>query len=155
MFDAAIATAPAVRTVVPQRMAGGRELGWPAVAQVLAEVSDGDTSTLDALAGAAASDSTVGDPSIAAGADGLYYGVLCADFGPQRDYAAFTAAAAAVRRGRRALPGGSGTRPTAHGTASAGTASAGPRSQLPATPPQVGAHPNVMVANPAYDPQPR
>jgi pimeloyl-ACP methyl ester carboxylesterase len=155
VFDAAIPTAPAVRTVVAQRMAGGRELGWPVAAQVLAEVSDGDTSTLDALAGAAASDSTVGDPWIAAGADGLYYGVLCADFGPQRDYAAFTAAAEAIARQapRFAWRFWDATS-TAHGTAGVGDCVGWPYEVR--NPPhrlQVGAHPNVMVANPAYDPQ--
>src|SRR5262249_31168984 len=98
VLDAAIAAAPAARIVVPQRMAGGRELGWPTVAQMLAEVSDGDTSTVEALAAATSLTSTAGDPWVAAGGDGLYYGVLCADFGPQRDYAAFAAAAEAIAR---------------------------------------------------------
>jgi pimeloyl-ACP methyl ester carboxylesterase len=155
VFETAIATAPAVRTIVPQRMAGGQELGWPTVARMLAEVSDGDTSTVDALAGAAAPDSAPGDPWIAAGADGLYYGVLCADFGPQRDYTAFTAAAEAVARqaprfGWRFWDATS----TEHGTAGAGDCIGWP---FDATNPphrlQVGSHSNVLVANPAYDPQ--
>jgi hypothetical protein len=157
VFDAAIATAPAVRTVVPQRMAGGREseLGWPSIAQLLAQVSDGDTSALDAPVGVAAPDGTAGDPWIAAGADGLYYGVLCADFGPQRDYAAFTAAAEAIARQvpRFAWRFWDATS-TAHGTAGVGDYIGWPYDVR--NPPhrlQVGSHPNVLVANPAYDPQ--
>jgi pimeloyl-ACP methyl ester carboxylesterase len=157
VFAAAIAVAPAMRTVVPQRMAGGShpELGWPMVAQLLAQVSNGDTSPLDALAGAAAGDSTDGDPWIAAGADGLYYGVLCADFGPQRDYAAFTAAAEALARQapRFAWRFWDATS-TEHGTAGAGDCIGWPlEARNPPHRLQVGVHPNVLVANPAYDPQ--
>jgi pimeloyl-ACP methyl ester carboxylesterase len=157
VYDAALATAPAVRTVVAQRMAGGRDpqKGWPVVAQMLAQASDGDTSALDALVGGAAPDSTAGDPWIDAGADGLYYGVLCADFGPQRDYAAFTAAAEAIARQapRFAWRFWDATS-TEHGTAGTGDCIGWPYDVR--NPPhrlQVGSHPNVMVASAAYDSQ--
>ena len=90
VFDAAVTTAPAVRTVVPQLLATGRDpqLGWPALAQMLEQVSRGDTSTLDALSTTASLSSTAADPRIVAGKHGLFAGVFCSDFGPQRDYAA-------------------------------------------------------------------
>src|SRR5215813_6320202 len=47
-FDAAVATAPAVRPLVPQFLAAGRD-GWSLITRVLAEVVAGDTSTLDEL----------------------------------------------------------------------------------------------------------
>ncbi|HEY7060716.1 MAG TPA: alpha/beta fold hydrolase [Chloroflexota bacterium] len=160
VFEAAIATAPAVHTVVPQRMAGGQhpQLGWSLIAQILAQVSDGDTSALEALSGAAApdsADSTGSDPWIAAGSDGLYYGVLCADFGPQRDYAAFSDAAEAIARQapRFAWRFWDATS-DAHGTAGVGDCVGWPYEVR--NPPhrlQVGSHPNVLVANSAYDSQ--
>jgi pimeloyl-ACP methyl ester carboxylesterase len=87
VFDAAIAVAPAVRTLVASRLAAGRDpqFGWPRLAQLLAQVSGGDASALEALAGGASPESADDDPWISAGSDGLYYGVLCADSGPQRD----------------------------------------------------------------------
>ena len=97
VFDAAVATAPAARTVVPQRLAAGRDpqLG---LAGPRPDARPGErrrhTSALDAMAGAAAPEEHRGGaiPGFLPGrrAD-LCTGVLCADFGPQRDY-------------RRALP---------------------------------------------------
>ena len=92
---------------------------------------------------------------MATGEPGVNYGVLCADFGPQRDYAAFTAAAEAIARqaprfGWRFWDATS----TAHGTAGVGDCVGWPYEVR--NPPhrlQVGAHPNVLVANPATGPK--
>jgi hypothetical protein len=67
---------------------------------------------MDELAGTSAAFMTMAsdDPWLRAGKNALIPGVLCADWGPQRDYAAFTAAAEAVGAKHRASPGGSGTR---------------------------------------------
>jgi hypothetical protein len=60
----------------------------------------GNTSKMDELAGTSAAFMTMAsdDPWLRAGKNALIPGVLCADWGPQRDYAAFTAAAEAVTR---------------------------------------------------------
>jgi pimeloyl-ACP methyl ester carboxylesterase len=157
VFDAAIAVAPALRTVVPQRLAGGRhpQLGWPLIANLLAQAVSGDTSALEALAGGAPPDSADGDPWVRAGSDGLYYGVLCADFGPQRDYAAFTAGAEAIaRRAPRFAWRFWDATSDAHGTAGVGDCIGWPfEARNPPHRLQVGSHPNVLVATNAYDSQ--
>ena len=45
VFDAVAVTAPVTRTLVPQLLSAGRDpqLGWPALAQMLAEASRGDS----------------------------------------------------------------------------------------------------------------
>ena len=112
VFDAVGATAPVTRTLVPQLLAAGRDpqLGWPAIAQMLAQTSRGETSVLDKLTKTASLSSTTADPWVDAGTIGLSAGVQCSDFGPQRDYAALVAAGAAVAAGRRASLGNSGMR---------------------------------------------
>src|SRR5262249_19343515 len=86
-FDAVTVTAPVTRTLVPQLLSAGRDprLGWPALAQMLAEASRGDTSRLDKLSETASLGSSAADPWVAAGVAGLSAGVQCSDFGPQRD----------------------------------------------------------------------
>jgi pimeloyl-ACP methyl ester carboxylesterase len=153
-FDAAITNLPAVRTIVPLFMAAGRDpdLGWPAVARTLAQVSSGDTSTLDALTSAAGT-GTAMDPSLQAGKTGLYLGVVCSDSGPQRDYTAFLDAATAIasRVPRFAWKFWDAT-PQVHGTVGVGDCIGWP---FDATNPphllQVGSHPNVLVANSTHD----
>jgi hypothetical protein len=63
VFDAVAVTAPVTRTLVPQLLSAGRDpqLGWPALAQMLAEASRGDTSTLDKLTEAAPLGSSAAD----------------------------------------------------------------------------------------------
>src|SRR5262249_24686842 len=94
VFDAVAATAPESRTLVAKLMAAGRDpqQGWPAIAQMLAQVIAGDTSALEKLTHAASPGGTAEDPWIVAGTKALPSGVLCPDFGPQRDYDAMTAA---------------------------------------------------------------
>jgi len=89
-FDTAIAREPKTRTLVPQMLAvgGHPELGWPALAQLLAEVDRGESKLLKELT-AVATLSTSEDPWLRTGKDGLFRGVMCSDYGPQRDYAKF------------------------------------------------------------------
>jgi pimeloyl-ACP methyl ester carboxylesterase len=154
-FDAAIGVLPAVRTIVPLFMAAGRDpdLGWPAVAHMLAQVSSGDTSALDALTAGAPTGSTAEDPSLQAGKTGLFLGVVCSDSGPQRDYTAFLDAGTAIasRVPRFAWKLWDAT-PQAHGTSGAGDCIGWPLDA--GNPPhilQVGPHPNVLVANSTHD----
>jgi pimeloyl-ACP methyl ester carboxylesterase len=113
VFDAVVTAAPATRMLVPQFLAVGRdpEFGWPTIAKMLAEVPAGNTSKVDELAGTSAAFMTMAsdDPWLRAGKNALIPGVLCADWGPQQDYAAFTAAKPSCAK-HRASPGGSGTR---------------------------------------------
>jgi pimeloyl-ACP methyl ester carboxylesterase len=154
-FNAAIANAPEVRTIVPLFMAAGSdpELGWPAVAQMLAQVSSGDTSLLNALAAAAGTPGGAGDPSLLAGKTGLYLGVVCGDYGPQRDYAALVDVGTAMAS-RVPLFAWKfwGATPQAHRGPGAGDCIGWP---FDATNPphllQVGPHANVLVANSVHD----
>lgn len=156
VFDADVARAPAVRTLVPQLLAAGSDpqFGWPMVAKMLAEVHSGNTATLDALTGSAALGSTSTDPWVRAGKNGLFAGVFCADFGPQVDYTVLAADAAslAAQVPRFAWKFWDST-PLAHGSAGVGDCLGWPMGAT--NPPhvlQVGAHPNVLVANPTHDP---
>ena len=103
-FDAAIAREPRTRTLLPQLLAAGDhpELGWPALAQMLAEVGRGETKMLKKMA-ATATLSTTDDPWLRLGKDGLFRAVICADYGPQRDYAKLAATADAAGQGRAAF----------------------------------------------------
>ncbi len=61
--------------------------GWPIVTQMLAEVDGGgESKTLQEMT-AAGELSTNEDPWLRVGKDGLFRGVICSDYGPQRDYA--------------------------------------------------------------------
>src|SRR5262249_9364531 len=97
-FDAAVATVPAVRPVVPQLLAGGRDpqLGWPAIAQIIARARDGDPAALAALQGATDLGGAAEDPWLRAGKEGMYRAVFCGDYGPENDYAALRAAGDAL-----------------------------------------------------------
>jgi hypothetical protein len=159
VFDAVGVTAPVTRTLVPQLLAAGRDpqLGWPAIAQMLAQISRGETSALDKLTKAASLSSITADPWVDAGTIGLPAGVQCSDFGPQRDYAALVAAGAAVAgRSPRFAWRFWDAAPIAHGATGVGDCVGWPSEA--STPPhhlQVGSHPNVMVANGTHDPQRR
>jgi pimeloyl-ACP methyl ester carboxylesterase len=158
VFDAVVTAAPVTRILVPQFLAAGPdpEVGWPMIARMLAEVRAGDTSTLDELARASAAFMAAGsgDPWVSAGKDGMMRGVICADYGPQRDYAAFTAAAeAVVRQARRFAWKFWDATPLAHASGGVGLCVGWPYAVR--NPPhrlQVGSHPNVMVVNATHDP---
>ena len=98
-FDAAIAREPKTRTLLPQLLAAGDhpELGWPALARMLAEVGRGETEMLKKMAATATLSST-DDPWLRLGKDGLFRAVICADYGPQRDYAKLAATADALAK---------------------------------------------------------
>ena len=98
-FDAAIAREPATRTLLPQLLAAGDhpEFGWPALARMLAEVGRGETEMLKKMA-ATATLSYADDPWLRLGKDGLFRAVICADYGPQRDYAKLAATADALAK---------------------------------------------------------
>jgi pimeloyl-ACP methyl ester carboxylesterase len=156
VFDAVSVTVPGARTLVAQLLAAGRDarLGWPALADMLAQASRGDTGALDKLTAGASPGGTAADPWIVAGANALISGVLCADFGPQQDYAGLIAAGAAVaRRAPRFAWRFWDAAPEAHGGLGVGDCVGWPYEA--ANPPhrlRVGAHPNVMVANNTHDP---
>ncbi len=159
VFDAVVAAAPVTRMLVPQFLATGPDpkLGWPAIAQLLAEVRAGNTSKLDELARTSAAFMTMAsdDPWLRAGKNGLLPGVLCADWGPQRDYAALSAAGEAVaRRAPRFAWRFWDATPIAHGTVGVGNCVGWPfEARNPPQRLQVGSHPNVMVASNTHDSQ--
>jgi pimeloyl-ACP methyl ester carboxylesterase len=154
-FDTAIAREPKTRTLVPQLLATGDhpELGWPVLARMLAEVGRGETEMLKKMAATA----TLGsddDPWLSAGKDGLFRAVICADYGPQRDYARLAATADALAKAApRFVWKFWDSTPMAHASAGIGDCAGWPRDA--ANPPhqlKVGPHRNVMVANPTHDP---
>ena len=152
-FDAAVAAEPAVRPLVPQFLSAGRD-GWSLITRMLAEVIAGDTSTLDELIRLTSLAGQDQDPQVRAGRDGMFRGVTCGDYGPQDDYAALraTGEAVALKAPRFAWRFWDAT-PTAHGTVGIGICVGWPlEARHPPHRLQVGAHPNVMVANPTHDP---
>ena len=117
----------------------------------------GNTSKLDELSGASTAFMTMAseDPWLRAGKNGLFRGVLCADWGPQRDYAAFAAAAEAVARQapRFAWRFWDAT-PIAHGTAGVGDCVGWPfEARNPPHRLQIESHPNVIVASTTHNSQ--
>jgi pimeloyl-ACP methyl ester carboxylesterase len=152
-FDTAVAAEPAVRPLVPQFLAAGRD-GWSLITRMLAEVVAGDTSTLDELIRLTSLAGQDQDPQVRAGRDGMFRAVTCGDYGPQDDYAALleTGKAAALAAPRFAWRFWDAT-PVAHGTVGIGICVGWPlEARNPPHRLQVGAHPNVMVANPTHDP---
>jgi pimeloyl-ACP methyl ester carboxylesterase len=155
VFDAVAASTPVMRTLVPQFLAAGRDpqFGWPAIAQMLANVSAGNRSALENLT-AAQSSGPPENPQVVAGLNGLTPGVLCADFGPQRDYESLIATGDEIaRRSPRFAWKYWDAFPVAHASAGVGMCVGWPLAA--SNPPhrlRVGLHPNVMVANDAYDP---
>jgi pimeloyl-ACP methyl ester carboxylesterase len=157
VFDEVMTIAPVTRTVVPQILAGGSNPDdgwWQRLAQMLAEVRTGDTATLDQLTGVADLGSTAEDPWVVAGKHGLFPGVLCASFGPQNDYEALRAAGEAVaQQAPRFAWKFWDASPLTHGTAGIGDCVGWPLAATnPTHPLDVGAYPNVLVANPTHDP---
>jgi pimeloyl-ACP methyl ester carboxylesterase len=157
-YDAAITKAPVVQLLVSLMLAAGQDphVGWPAITKMLAAVSRGDMTLIDAFTKAAAEARGSGsrDAQITAGEGGLYAGVVCADYGPVNDYDAFVKAGqTAGRKAPRFAWRYWDWTPIAHKGPGAADCTGWSR---PATnPPHVlhaGSHRNVMVANPARDP---
>ena len=154
-FDVAIVHEPKVRTLVPQLLSTGDhpELGWPALAQMLAEVGRGENKTLREMT-ATATLSTAEDPSLRIGKDGLFRAVICADYGPQRDYVKLAATADALAKAApRFVWKFWDSMPMAHSSAGTGDCVGWPREAT--NPPhalKVGPQRNVMVSNATHDP---
>jgi pimeloyl-ACP methyl ester carboxylesterase len=157
VFDAVAITTPATKTIVPQMLAGGNDptAGWSLIAQMLAELEQGDTTTFEALTDVVGLDSTSEDPWERAGKNGLFPGVLCSSFGPQDDYETLLAAyeVLAQQAPRFAWKFWDST-PLAHGTAGIGDCAGWPLAAKNPPHPLVveGPFPNVLVANPTHDP---
>jgi hypothetical protein len=140
-----VAEHPEMRAMVRARLSAGRnpDLGWPIIAESLATLASGES--LAPSPGPEASP-VPPDPGLESGGLGLFRGVLCADYGPQNDYAALAAdnAVLADQAPHFAwlysleLPGSCAGWPRA---------ATNPPHRL-----QVGPHPNVLVANPTHDP---
>lgn len=157
VFDAVAVKEPVTRTIVPQFLAAGRDpkLGWPAIATMLAELSDGNKTVLDKLMDAQSSRPSEDDPQVTAGLNGLPAGVQCADFGPQRDYKALLATfnEAVVPRAPRFAWKYWDAFPAAHATAAVSDCVGWPlKASYPPHRLRVGSHLNVMVANNTHDP---
>lgn len=145
VFASVTAAHPEVRATVRARLSAGRhpEIGWPFIADLLATLAQ-DRSPAASPPPAASPDTT--DPELVSGELGLFRGVLCADYGPQDDYAALAADNASLARQAPhfawlyslELPGSCAGWPHA---------ATNPPHRL-----QVSAHPNVLVANPTHDP---
>jgi pimeloyl-ACP methyl ester carboxylesterase len=155
-LDAAIAREPKMRTLVPQMLAGGDEpqYGWPMVTRLLAEVSGGgESKTMKEIAGALAL-STSEDQWLRIGKDGLFRGVICSDYGPQRDYAKAAAVSDVLAKSApRFLWKFWDSSPMEHASAGIGVCVGWPReARFPPHPLKVGPHRNVMVLNATHDP---
>jgi pimeloyl-ACP methyl ester carboxylesterase len=146
-FDAVVAEHPELRAFVRARLSAGRAtgLGWPIIADTLATLAQGDP---PAASPEPAASPVPSDPALVSGELGLFRGVLCADYGPQDDYAALAADNEALARQAPhfawlyslELPGSCAGWPRA-------ATNPPHRLHLPA-----GSHPNVLVANPTHDP---
>jgi pimeloyl-ACP methyl ester carboxylesterase len=145
VFSTVAAAHPEVRPMVRARLSAGRnpELGWPVIAETLATLARGESLT--------ASPEPAGtpvppDPGLQSGELGLFRGVLCADFGPQDDFAALAADNALLAHQAPHFA-------WLYSLELPGSCAGWPREAT--NPPhrlQVGSHPNVLVANPTHDP---
>ncbi len=151
VLSSVAAAHPEVRATVRARLSAGRnpELGWPFIATTLATLAQPETAAASpesAASPASAASPVPTDPALVSGELGLFRGVLCADYGPQDDYAALAADNEALARQAPhfswlyslELPGSCAGWPRA--------ATNPPHRLL------VGSHPNVLVANPTHDP---
>jgi pimeloyl-ACP methyl ester carboxylesterase len=156
VFDQAIAREPKLRTLVPQMLAGGDhpEFGWPMVTRLLAEATGGGDSKMLKEIGAALALSTSEDAWLRIGKDGLFRGVICSDYGPQRDYASLmpladTLAKVAPRFAWKFWD----SSPMEHASAGIGVCAGWPlEASFPPHPLKVGPHRNIMVLNATHDP---
>jgi pimeloyl-ACP methyl ester carboxylesterase len=145
VFETVAAAHPEVRPMVRARLSAGRtpDLGWPVIAEMLAALARGESL---AAAPEPAASPVPPDPGLLSGELGLFRGVLCADYGPQNNYAALATDNAALADEAPhfawlyslELPGSCAGWPRA---------ATNPPHRL-----QVGPHPNVLVANGTHDP---
>lgn len=156
VYNAVVAIEPNARTLVAQLLAAGADpnVGFSAIAKMLDEMNHGQRATYEALAQTASIASTAEEPSVQAGKNGLFPGVMCADYGPQNDYDALLAVAKPLAdRAPRFAWKFWDAYPIAHASAGVGECAGWP---WPASNPPhklvVGPHSNVMVASPTHDP---
>jgi pimeloyl-ACP methyl ester carboxylesterase len=158
IYDSIVAKMPNSRVLVAQFLAAGTDpgFGWPMIAKLMAELNRGQTSALKSLTevGSAAMVSASEDPMLRGGKNGLFPGVFCADYGPQNDYNALLPTANALaQEAPRFVWKFWDAYPIAHATLGVPDCAGWPWAAT--NPPHalsVGPHPNVMVANPDYDP---
>jgi pimeloyl-ACP methyl ester carboxylesterase len=156
VYDSITAKMPQTRILVSQFLAAGNdpEYGWGIIARMMAGVNRGDMSVLKSLTQTGSLARTSEDPTIAAGKNGLFPGVFCADYGPQNDYNSLLPAAHALAaEAPRFVWKFWDASPIAH--ASLGVPDCAGWPWPASNPPHalvVGPHPNVMVASPAHDP---
>ena len=157
-YDASIAREPSMRMLVSQFLAAGDnpQFGWPVVAQMMDEVNRGETKTFKKVT-EVANLSKSEDPWLRVGKDGLFRGVMCSDYGPQRasDYAKLSALSDNLAKvAPRFLWKFWDSMPIAHASAGVGDCAGWPReaSHPPHPLKVVGFHRDVMVSNPTHDP---
>jgi len=154
-FDATVASHPKMRTLIPQMLAGGDDpqFGWSAVTRLIADVSKGDTKEFDEI-GRALALSTNPDQGLRVGKDGLFRGVICSDYGPQRDFDQIAVAGATVAKAApRFLWKYWNSAPMENASAGVGVCVGWPRDAR--NPPhvlKVAPNRNVMVLNATHDP---
>jgi pimeloyl-ACP methyl ester carboxylesterase len=144
VYEAVVAAHPEAPAMVRARLSAGRipQLGWPVIAEQLATMARGESAATPEPAAPPVSP----DPGLEAGAAGIVRGVICADYGPQKDFAALAADNAAVARQAphfawlysQELPGGCAGWPRE---------ATNPPHRL-----AVGPHANVLIANGTHDP---
>jgi pimeloyl-ACP methyl ester carboxylesterase len=144
VYDEVALAHPEIKPVVRALLsAGSTDIGWPAIAQRLVAAAAGEP--VSAAPGLEASP-VPADPGLESGLLGQFRAVLCADYGPQDDYAALAADNAELTHQAphfawlfpQELPGSCVGWPW--------EATNRPHDL------QVGPHPNVLVANGTHDP---
>jgi pimeloyl-ACP methyl ester carboxylesterase len=154
-YDKSIAREPSMRMLGSQFLSAGDhpEFGWPVVAQMIAEVNNGESTTLKKMT-AVGNLSKSEDDWVRIGKDGLFRGVMCSDYGPQRDYAKASAISDTLAKvAPRFLWKFWDSMPIAHASAGMGVCAGWPREA--SDPPhqlKVDLHRNVLVSNPTHDP---
>ena len=156
VYDAVAAKAPQARVVVSQLLSAGNEpdVGWPAIAKMVAGARRGDVAALESLTATASLAGSSQDADVRAGKNGLFPGVMCADYGPQNDYNALvTAAASVTAEAPRFIWKYWDAYPVAHASLGVPDCAGWPwPARYPPHKLEIGPHPNVMVANPTHDP---
>ena len=147
VLNTVAAAHPDVRATVRARLSAGStpDLGWPFIADMLVELSQAGTTPATPMA-VASPIADAPDPALVSGELGLFRGVLCADYGPQDDFAALAADNEALARQATHFA-------WLYSLELPGSCAGWPREA--SNPPhrlQVGSHPNVLVANPTHDP---
>ncbi|MGA8534690.1 MAG: alpha/beta fold hydrolase [Candidatus Tumulicola sp.] len=156
VYDEVARAHPEFIPVVSQLLAAGSDpaYGWPALAKMLAAAKSGDTSGFEEVRKATSIAAVAADAHVVAGKSGFFSGVICADYGPQTDYDALVSDGKAISNEapRFAWKFWDYT-PILRASVGVGDCVEWPIAA--GYPPQrlrVGAHPNVMVANPTHDP---